>query len=175
MTLTGGEPLFQPEFSAELLKRARIAGIHSCVETCGYGKWENLALLAENTDLFLFDLKAGDSEKHRRFTGVAQEGILNNLVRLDRQGKRIWLRLPVIPGCNDGDDDLIGIARIVNSLQHPELVEVMPYHPLGNQKRRMLRMESVYANSEFPEQETVRHWCEVLRAHVGIPIRSATR
>jgi glycyl-radical enzyme activating protein len=134
MTLSGGEPFAQPAFTLELLRLAKEAGLHTCVETCGAGRSEDYLQALPLVDLFLFDYKETDPELHLRFTGQPRDGIVANLRLLDERGARIVLRCPLVPGHNLREDHLRGIAEMSRSLRGCEAVEVMGYHRLGESK-----------------------------------------
>ncbi len=138
LTVSGGEPLFQPEFTRELLKMARAAGVHTCLETCGFAPWKTLRDLLPYTDLWRYDIKAADGEKHRKLTGVSNERILDNLARLNGTGAEIELRCPLVPGLNDAPEDLSGLRRIARSIRHLRGIEPEPYHPFGKAKELFL-------------------------------------
>ena len=110
VTVSGGEPLAQPEFTYELLKAFNQREIHTAVETTGYGPWSSLSRLSEVTDLFLYDLKAVDDDVHRRYTGVSNARIIENLRRLCAAGSRVQVRVPCIPGVNDSPEQIRKLA-----------------------------------------------------------------
>jgi glycyl-radical enzyme activating protein len=134
MTISGGEPFAQPAFSLELLRRARASGLHTCVETCGFGRAEDFLEAVPLVDVFLFDYKETDPDRHREYTGQERDGILSNLRLLDARGSRIVLRCPLVPGYNLREDHLAGIALLSRSLRGCEAVEAMGYHRLGDAK-----------------------------------------
>lgn len=134
LTVSGGEPLFQPRFTLELLKDAKRSGLHTAVETCGFTAQKHLQEILPSTDLFLFDIKETDPERHKEFTGVELAPIVKNLRFLAEKGARIHVRLPIVPGFNDGDDNFRGVAELLNGLPSVEGAEVMPYHRLGSGK-----------------------------------------
>ncbi|MDR3147537.1 MAG: glycyl-radical enzyme activating protein, partial [Treponema sp.] len=134
MTVSGGEPFFQGEFTLALLRLAKGAGLHTCVETSGAAPFELLREAAPLTDLFLYDVKETDAERHRIFTGAPNAVILDNLEKLDRLGSPTILRCPVIPGCNDREDHFRGIGAIAGRLGNIRGIEIEPYHPLGISK-----------------------------------------
>ena len=101
VTLSGGEPLAQPDFAAELLQRFREEGVGTALETCGYVPFEAFQKAAPFCQLIFFDLKCMASEVHRRYTGVDNRRILDNLRGLFRMGKKVLIRMPLIPGLND--------------------------------------------------------------------------
>lgn len=141
MTVSGGEPLFQPEFTAALLAAAKREKLHTCLDTCGFAAWEKIAALLPDTDLFLYDLKETDPEKHEEYTGVPLAPVLENLARIDAAGGEVILRCPLIPGLNDRDGHADGIAEIANRLTHLREINLMPYHPLGESKLARLGRE----------------------------------
>jgi pyruvate formate lyase activating enzyme len=133
VTFSGGEPLAQPEFLAALLRGARASGIHTVLDTSGYAPWNVVDALRDDVDLFLYDLKQVDDERHRRFTGVSNACILDNLRRLAALGHRIVLRLPLVPGVNDDDATIHATAKLAAELAI-EGVVVLPFHRLGSEK-----------------------------------------
>lgn len=140
VTFSGGEPLAQPGFLADLLRACRARGVHTAVETCGHAPAEVLDAVEPLVDLFLFDLKAADDALHRRLTGAGNALVLGNLRRLcERAPGKVLPRLPLIPGLNDGAEALAAMADLLASLglRHVELV---PHHPLGRAKYAELGM-----------------------------------
>ncbi len=134
LTLSGGEPLAQFDFSTRLLTAARHARIGTCVETCGACSPARLAKILPLVDVFLFDYKASDPQLHRRLTGVDNRLILSNLRRLLGQGARVVLRCPLVPGINDQPAHLRSIAALSRLSPAPERIEIMAYHDLGKAK-----------------------------------------
>ena len=133
VTVSGGEPLFQAGFVAELLKACRRQGIDTAIETCGHAAWEDFACVLAHTDSVLFDLKHMDPIAHRRFTGVGNELILANLRRAVEGGARVVLRLPLVPGYNTDADTVRAVAALARELSIAEL-HLLPYHRLGESK-----------------------------------------
>ena len=158
MTLSGGEPLAQAEFSRELLRLAKAEGIHTAVETCGFGDEEVLRELATLTDLWLFDVKETDPARHSEYTGVGNGRILENLRLLDAMNARIVLRCPVIPGLNDRADHFGGIAALANELRSVGEIVVEPYHTLGTAKYGRLGRAYDLHDIQPPSDETVDQW-----------------
>ena len=146
ITISGGEPLMQADFAAELLKRCRDEGLHTAVDTAGHVPWESFEKVLPYTHLFLYDLKGLDSDKHKQATGVDQAVILRNLERLSNTGASIIIRIPVIPGYNDQIEDMTRMAQYLHELQGIECVELSPYHRLADGK-----LESLGQKSDMPE------------------------
>jgi pyruvate formate lyase activating enzyme len=137
LTLGGGEPFSQAEFAAALLKGCGAKGIHTAVETAGPVPWSHLEGALPHIDLFLYDLKHMDPEKHSRATGADNRLILENLERLARSGAPLILRTPVIPGFNDTVPELKAILRHGRSLGIGEM-HLLPFHAYGKAKHRFL-------------------------------------
>jgi len=169
MTLSGGEPLAQFDFSLELLRLAREQGIHTCIETCGQCSREKLAEIAPFVDLFLFDFKESDPERHREYTGVDGRLIRENLEYLDSIGAQTVLRCPIIPGYNDRSDHLDAIAETAERLAGVVRVELEPYHALGEAKYDALGLTSATAGT--PDAlDRVGGWIEYISARTSKPV-----
>jgi pyruvate formate lyase activating enzyme len=170
MTLSGGEPLLQAEFCAALLGRAKEERLHCCLETSGFAPYASIELLRPYTDLFLYDVKETDPERHRQFTGVPNELILANLQRLHDAGAPILVRLPLIPGTNDTPANFAGIAALARQIPHVRGFEIMPYHRLGEGKLERLGLDAAERIvAETPTRETVEQWIAALLA-LGVPV-----
>ena len=138
VTLSGGEPLYQYAFTLELLQSLKRHGIHTAVETCGFASRAHVQSIAEYTDLFLFDYKETDAQKHKAFTGVSNTDIWENLLLLNALNKKIVLRCPIVKGLNDTPAHLEGIAKTANRHKNILRVDIEPYHLLGEGKNAAL-------------------------------------
>ena len=127
VTLSGGDPVVQHEFSYELLRRCKSEGLHTAIETAANCRWEVLAKLLSVTDLVMMDIKHLDPAKHREVTGSSNELILKNAERLAEKGKPLIIRVPVIPGVNDTTDQIEAIARFVKSFSNLRYLELLPF------------------------------------------------
>lgn len=142
VTFSGGEPLAQPGFLLECLAALKSAGIRSAVDTCGYARIGVLESAAALADLFLYDLKHMDSREHERWTGVPNDGILQNLRFLVERGTGVWVRIPLIPGANDSADNLEAAADFLVSIGFgggegstgDRSVQILPYHDSARRK-----------------------------------------
>jgi pyruvate formate lyase activating enzyme len=138
ITLTGGEPTMQPEFACAIAALCRGRGIHVAVETCGCTSAERLGRLADVVDLFLYDLKDADPERHKRNCGVELQPILDNLERLVCRGADLIVRVPVIPGCNGSPADIAAIARLARE-RGATKITLLPVNPAAPGKYSWLR------------------------------------
>ena len=134
MTLSGGEPLAQADFCRALLEVAQGEGIHTALDTSGYGPWRRLEMLLAHTDLVLYDVKHMDPERHAALTGVSNARILGNLRRTDQLGLPIWVRVPLIVGQNDDDKNYRALGKFLAGLENVERVEILRYHALAESK-----------------------------------------
>ena len=137
VTFSGGEPLLQADFLEALLERCRKARIHTAVDTSGYSSRQTLEKIMGKADLFLFDLKLMDDEKHKRYTGVSNVQILENLRTLANCGKKLSVRFPLVPGVNDDSDNVRAIGEFMVSCGITRVC-VLPYHRSGIEKYRSL-------------------------------------
>jgi pyruvate formate lyase activating enzyme len=170
-TFSGGEPLLQPDFLLALLRACREKEIHTALDTCGFAGWETLDMVREYVDLFLYDLKLMDAARHRRFTGVSNELILRNLGKLSARGHEIVLRVPVIPGINDDEENIRGLGACAAALPGLNRVDLLPYHRIGAEKYQ--RLNQVYSLPEVhaPSQDRMAEIAETIQAfglHVTI-------
>ena len=170
LTLSGGEPLLQPAFAAALARRAKEAGLHVCVETCGCCRRDDLLAVAANTDLFLFDYKLPPA-LYPQYTGARAEGILENLGALSQAGASAILRCPILPGLNDNDAHCDGIAAVARRERCVERVELMPYHPLGLGKAQRMDMPLAYQNPDFLRGDALADFAARIEAAADKPVR----
>ncbi|MEA4889437.1 MAG: glycyl-radical enzyme activating protein [Clostridiaceae bacterium] len=138
LTLSGGEPLLQPDFALELLLAAKEQGLHTAVDTSGYADWQQLAALIPWTDLWLYDLKSMNTARHQTATGVSNNLILENLRRLGQRSVPIHIRIPLIAGFNDSLEEMRRMSDFLRLLPAVRLVEFSPYHELAGAKYQSL-------------------------------------
>lgn len=165
LTVSGGEPLAQPDFTRVLLDHAQRFGIHTALDTSGYAPWDTLCRVLEFTDLVLYDLKHLDSETHKRLTGVSNELILENLGRLDETGKPIWIRLPLIPNCNDDEGNYHRIGEYLSQLKHIKRIDILRYHRLAESKYQNAGMDYRLNGLTTPEKKDVEKHREILAGY----------
>ncbi len=157
ITISGGEPLMQPEFLIELLDACGREGYHRAVDTAGFVKTETLLEVAKRTDLFLYDLKLMDPVKHKKFTGVSNKKILSNLRILAETGAEINIRIPFVRGVNTDEENIRETARFVSSLSGPKkLISLLTYHNIAINTYNKLGQSFDFSGLEEPTQEDIR-------------------
>ncbi len=169
MTLSGGEPFYQPEFAISLLKKAKERGINTAVETCGLTSFEIIAEAAKYTDIFLYDCKATDPVLHKEVTGADMDVITENLKLLDTLGAHVVLRCPIIPGINNNDDHYKNIADRAKKYKCIKEINIMPYHSYGEGKRAKLGMEKGFVTEPLTAEE-INHIREAIVSYTDIPV-----
>ncbi|WP_172408159.1 glycyl-radical enzyme activating protein [Desulfosporosinus sp. FKA] len=152
-TFSGGEALMQPTFLTELLQDCQKKEINTAVETCGYVKPEILQTISPYVNLFLYDLKLMDSQRHQYYTGVPNELILDNLRWLAEHHPKVLVRVPIIPGCNDDKENLHQLGEFVASLKRVQELHLLPYHRAGVDKYKRLGLEYQLPDIQAPESE----------------------
>jgi pyruvate formate lyase activating enzyme len=162
VTFSGGEPFMQPVFLEKLLEACNERRIRTAVETCGFVNSETLLNMGRYVDLYLYDLKAIETETHRKFTGVTNEIILRNLRQLSEVHDHVIVRFPVIPGVNDDDANVLQLGKFVSSLGGVEEIDVLPYHELGIEKYKRLGMVSKMPEVKPPSSSKTRAIVETL-------------
>ena len=158
VTVSGGEPLMHPAFTAELLKLCKDAGIHTAIETSGFTSQAALEQVLPYCDLILFDIKETIDVNHKAYTGVPLEPILSNLHFIDRLGISTILRAPMIPGWNDREDHLLALNAMKNSLKNCQGLQLMPYHSMGAYKYQKLQREYLCADVQEPDGDRIAGW-----------------
>jgi pyruvate formate lyase activating enzyme len=169
VTFTGGEPMFQTDFLAEMLHACKNLGIHTIVDTSGYAPWEGFESIHPLVDLFLYDVKLIDELKHIKYTSMSNRMILENLRRLSELRAHIIVRIPLIPKVNDGDN-IEQIASFLAELPHLEGIELMPYHGIGLAKYPALGMKYNLPDIEPPTPQQIAE-VENMFIHSHLPIK----
>ena len=145
VTISGGEILMQPEFVTDLLKKCDNAYLDTAIETSGFGKWEDMQQMIAYSNLVFIDCKLMDDFRHREATGVSNQIILQNIMlaadECFSKGKRLVVRLPLIPAVNDDEENLMATAEFVKSLPGNVELNVLPYHNYGSDKYDKIGME----------------------------------
>ena len=170
VTFSGGEPLMQPEFLLALLNQCRAQAVHTAVDTSCYAQPEIVKMISEKTDLFLCDLKHTDSNVHERFTGVGNNLILDNIKHLSEAGKKIVLRIPVVPGFNDDQANIEATGKFAASLPGVGKVNILPYNRGGIEKSARLTAGTEPMQTEPPDKEKMKSVAEILNKY-GLEVK----
>ena len=149
-------------FALALAKWLKAEGIHVAMETCGFAPMEQFDQIAPYVDLFLFDYKATGTENHKKLTGVEPSLILENLYRLSGLGKQIVLRCPMVPGVNDSHVHFRGIAKLAQSLAGIREVNILPYHRIGETKRKQMGGVESLPGVQAPDALLRERWMHIL-------------
>ncbi len=154
LTLSGGESLLQMDFASALLQAAKYYGIDTAIESTGFAKFEKISeKILPHLDHFLMDIKHVDSAKHKFFTGVPNELILENARKIAAGARELIIRVPVVPGFNATPEEILEIARFAKSLPGVEKLHLLPYHRLGSDKYDGLGRKYTLSAIEPPSNE----------------------
>ncbi len=172
VTFSGGEPLLQPEFLIEALKRCKEKGFHTAVDTSGFSPAKNYMKIIPFTDLFLFDLKHLDETEHIKYTGASNSLIINNFNLIIESGINIMVRIPVIPGLNDSPESMDKLKKFLSGSKRPNLIRVslLPYHKTGSSKYKRLNLPARMENVVPPSGERMAELKEFFGG-TGINVR----
>lgn len=154
LTVSGGEPMSQFDGLKDLLAKAKESGLHVCLDTSGFAQTDKYAEIMEYVDLFLFDYKLTDPDRHRQYTGVDNGLILSNLRYIATHGGKLLLRCPIIPGINDDEDHFKAIASLSCQYEAIQQVNIMAYHDMAKSKAKQIGVE--YALAELKTMEKDR-------------------
>ncbi len=153
VTLTGGEPLMQPGFVADILRLCKLDKIHTAIDTSGYINYEKSEEAIQLADLIMLDLKCINPVIHKQLTGVDLDPVLSFARRLSEIGKRMWIRHVLVPGITDDDIMLNELAGFINTLKNVEMVEILPYHKMAEFKWMELGESFGFSKLEPPSEQ----------------------
>ena len=142
VTFSGGECMLQIDFLEAILKKCKDNGIHTAVDTAGHVPFERFERILPYTDLFLYDIKCYDEEKHKKYIGVGNELIFQNLGKLFANNAKVWIRIPVIPDVNNTIEEMKNIKQFLDKIGKPEKIELLPYHAMGEHKYSAIGRET---------------------------------
>jgi pyruvate formate lyase activating enzyme len=170
VTLSGGEPMMQHEFSLAFFKKLKENGVHTALDTCGSGKYSSYEKILPYTDLILYDIKEIDPEKHRQFTGNSNENVLENLklisgwMKINQTPEELWIRTPVIPDATGTQENIQGIGRFIyeNKL-HPTRWELCAFNNLCNDKYSRLGIPWLFEKQELITAEKIEYFLETAK------------
>lgn len=153
VTFSGGEPLVQANFLVEILMLCKKTGLHTAVDTSGYTPFENIEKIYDSTDLFLFDLKIFDDEKHIKFTDVSNKLILSNIKKLTDIGNKTIVRIPLIPGITDTYKNLSEVSGFISKLKNIRQIDLLPYNKISESKYKRFNVPSLLSDLQTQTEE----------------------
>ena len=166
VTFSGGEPLMYSQFLIPILKKLGDRGIHRVIDTSGFASRKTIKEIALHTDLFLYDLKLFDSQKHLKFTGQKNDSILSNLKWLSKNSSEIIIRIPLIKGVNADNKSITDIAKFVSSLYgKPKLINLLTYHDIAKMKYEKLGSEYNPGNISTPLKEETSEFIRIFKSY----------
>ena len=169
LTLSGGESLCQPEFATALLQAAQESGISTAMESMGCAKWETIEKLLPYLDQYLLDIKHMNPRKHKEFTGRSNELMIENAMKIAKSGMtELSIRVPVIPGFNDTEEEIRQIAAYTATLPNVKRMHLLPYHRLGQDKYTGLNREYLMGDVKPPTNEHMEKLLKVAEMTSGI-------
>ena len=159
VTLSGGDPLLQPLFSKEILKRCKQQFIHTAMETSGYADWNSFTNIINYLDLLYVDIKHMSAKEHEMLTGVKNDLILANISKISEEYKDlpIIIRIPIITGINDSEDNILETAKFAQNLKNLERIELLPYHKFGIKNYGILLINYPFKSLDSPSEEHMLH------------------
>lgn len=169
VTFSGGEPFAQPAFLIELARTAKKLSLHTAVETCGHVNWKTLGPVLDCLDYVLYDIKHMDPDMHLQGTGVNNRVILENVKRIDASGKPIRIRLPLIPGFNDSEENIRATADFIAGFSNLEALDILPYHRMGEPKWSQLHQEYQLHGVTPPDKDRVYELADIASSY-GIEV-----
>lgn len=149
VTISGGEPLMQEKFVAEVFKLCKAEKIHTCLDTSGHGNASDELL--ENTDLVILDVKELDAEKYFSLVGQKMDKFRNFLQKCQKKNKKLWLRQVIVPGYNDTKENILKLKKFAKKLKNVEKIELLPYHDMAKKKYESLGIP--YRLQETPNMD----------------------
>lgn len=162
VTVSGGEPLIQPEFVKQLFTLCKHNGIHTAVDTSGYVEYDHVKEVIELTDLVLLDFKQADDKKHEDLTGVKSNKIKRFYRYLAEINKPVWIRYVLVPGYTDSQEDLLSAHQFLKQFKNIKKIEVLPYHSMGKVKWEKLNQEYPLEGVPSPTAEEVERAKRIL-------------
>ncbi|MFH1852789.1 MAG: glycyl-radical enzyme activating protein [Candidatus Neomarinimicrobiota bacterium] len=169
ITISGGEPLLQPDFLVDLLNACRRESVATTIDTSGHATVKTLERLTGLVDLYLYDLKLMDEEAHRKHTGLSNAALIGNLAWLAETGVPIRVRVPLIPGVTDGDANLAAIARFVKALDRDIAVDILPFNLLARDKFSKFNLPNKLMHMQTQSPEKIELMGDHFRA-LDIPV-----
>lgn len=164
VTVSGGEPLMQPQFVKEIFRRCKELGLHTALDTSGYVHFQSAKDVLEYVDLVLLDIKSFDPETYLKVTGVSLEPTLYFAKYLSEIEKPTWIRFVLVPGLTDNPQNIEGLAEFVSTLKNVEKIEVLPFHKMGEYKWEQLGLDYQLKETEPPTPELIKQTGDIFRS-----------
>lgn len=174
VTVSGGEPLMQPDFIKELFKLCKENGIHTCIDTSGYVFTKKSKELMEYTDLVLLDIKHINPEKYKVLTAVNLSPTLRFAEYLNEINKKVWMRYVLVPGYTDDENDLHEWSKYVSKFKNVERVDILPFHQMGTPKWEKMKKVYQLKDTPTPTREEVMK-AEDIMVSYGLPVKLTNR
>ncbi len=174
VTISGGEPLVQPDFIKEVFKLCKEHGIHTALDTSGYIFTNRAKEVLEYVDLVLLDIKHINPDKYKVLTSVNLAPTLKFAEYLQEINKPVWLRYVLVPGYTDGEEDLHKWGQYCSKFTNVERVDVLPFHQMGAPKWEMMKRVYVLKNNPTPTKEQVKKAEDIFKSY-GLPVRLTNR
>ena len=166
VTCSGGEPMLQVPFLVEFLRELKVRGVNTAIDTAANIPWEDYERVMPYTDLFLVDFKLADDEKHKKYTGVSRALIKENIRRFAKLSEdRVMIRMPIIPSVNDNDSELEMAAEELSSVSFKGIIELLPFHSLGESKYISLGKKYDFSGTVPPSKERMEQLKNIFRAY----------
>ena len=169
VTFTGGEPLAQPDFLMAALEECKRNEIHTAIDTCGFASSKTIIDTIPYTDLYLYDMKHMNPDKHKEYTGVDNEIILSNMIKLGENGANIFARMPFIPGLNSDDANMREMGEFLTKVKGLHHLNLLPYHSVAEDKHRRWGMEYQVKGVYAPTENALRKAAAIVESY-GIKV-----
>lgn len=163
VTLTGGEPLLQPEFAKELFKRCQKEGIHTAIDTSGFIPLEHVKEVIEYTDLVLLDIKSFNPSLYKDLTGVSNDPTIRLAKYLSKINKPTWIRYVLVPNLTDKEEDIRALSKFLSTLNNLERIELLPFHKMGEYKWEELGYEYKLKDTPSPSEESIERAVNIFK------------
>ncbi|ONI44542.1 pyruvate formate-lyase 1-activating enzyme [Candidatus Epulonipiscioides gigas] len=165
LTISGGEPLLQPEFVADIFKKAKKQGIHTCIDTSGFIGIDKIGNVLDYTDLVLLDIKSYNKDVYKDVTGVSLEPTLNFEQELMKRNIPVWIRYVLVPNLTDNLNDIEELAKYLTTLTNVERIDVLPFHKMGEFKWKELNYEYKLKNTLEPDDSLIKETKEIFKKY----------
>ena len=165
VTISGGEPLLQPQFVREVFRQCQALGIHTTLDTSGFPDFARSQPVLDHTDLVLLDLKSSDPETYHNVTNVSIAPTLYFAKHLSAINKPTWVRFVLVPGLTDDPDNIKGIAQFVATLRSVEKIEILPFHQMGKYKWKAMGYKYLLEDTPTPTPEQIQQAVDIFSSY----------